>query len=73
VSAELPEDNDVIYPADPVAQAAPYAEGGDRVDPLSRAEGLVDVEVWLTKEDVVDGLDTVRERPFEIIRESRAG
>ena len=53
-----------------ISAVAPYAIGGDGVDHLSRAEGLVDVKVWLTKEDVGKGMDMVRERAVDIIRES---
>ena len=53
-----------------IPAVAPYAIGGDGVDHLSRAEGLVDVEVWHTKEDVGKGMDMVRERALDIIRES---
>ncbi len=55
-----------------IPAVAPYAIDGDEVLHLSRAEGLVDVEVWLTKEDIIKGLDTVRERALQLIRESRA-
>jgi hypothetical protein len=53
-----------------IPAVAPYAIGGDGVDHLSRAEGMVEIVVWQTKEDLVKGLDTVRERALQLIRES---
>jgi hypothetical protein len=38
---------------------------------LSRRTGIVDEEVWFTKEDVVSGADTVREYAIQLIREAR--
>ncbi len=38
---------------------------------LSRRTGIVDEEVWFTKEDVVSGVDTVREYAIQLIREAR--
>ncbi|TKJ29335.1 MAG: hypothetical protein CEE40_08860 [Chloroflexi bacterium B3_Chlor] len=39
---------------------------------LSRRTGTVDHEVWFTKEDIVSGVDTVREYAIQLIREARA-
>jgi len=38
---------------------------------LSRRTGVVDEEVWFTKEDVVSGVDTTREYAIQLIREAR--
>jgi hypothetical protein len=52
---------------------APYAINEERVDHLCRRTGIVDMEVWFTKEDVINGVDTVREYALQMIRESREG
>jgi hypothetical protein len=38
---------------------------------LSRRTGIVDKEVWFTKEDVVSGVDTVREYAIQLVGEAR--
>ena len=42
------------------------------IEHLSRRTGIVDEEVWFTKEDVINGVDTVRERAIQLIREARS-
>lgn len=45
-----------------------YALNGGAVRHLCRRIGVVDVEVWSSREDVVNGIDAVRERALRIIR-----
>ena len=49
---------------------APYYIDEYPIDHLSRRTGLVDVEVWFTKEDVINGVDTVREYALQLIRKA---
>ena len=56
----------VIFKLPAVAR---YAVDGETIEHLCRRTGLVDVEVWSTKEDVINGVDTVREYAIQLIRE----
>ncbi len=53
-----------------IPAVASYALDQGALSHLCRRTGIVDVEVWLTKEDVINGVDTVRESALQIIRES---
>ena len=53
-----------------IPAVASYALNEGATSHLCRRTGLVDVEVWYTKEDVVNGVDTVREHALRIIRKS---
>jgi C-terminal processing protease CtpA/Prc len=55
-----------------IPAVAPYAVDEETIDHLCRRTGLVDVEVWFTKEDVINGVDTVREYAIQLIREARS-
>jgi hypothetical protein len=52
-----------------IPTVAPYAVNEETIEHLCRRTGLVDVEVWFTKEDVINGVDTVREYAIQLIRE----
>lgn len=55
-----------------IPAVGPYAAGEETIEHLCRRTGLVDVEVWFTKEDVINGVDTVREYAIQVIREARS-
>lgn len=67
----FPQINDYVYFLLPAQ--APYYVDEYPIDHLSRRTGLVDVEVWFTKEDVINGVDTVREYAIQLIREAGGG
>jgi len=52
---------------------AGYLVGEEPIAHLTRMTGLVDHEVWFTKEDVINGVDTVREYALQLIREAGGG
>ena len=54
-----------------IPAVAPYMINEQEIEHLCRITGLVDAEVWFTKEDVIDGVDTVREYALQIIRDAR--
>jgi hypothetical protein len=66
---EAPETDYVFFVPPTVAY---YFVGEEPIHHLSRRTGVVDKEVWFTKQDLVDGVDTVRERAMQLIREARA-
>lgn len=53
-----------------IPAVASYALDGEAVRHLCRRTRVVDVEVWSSREDVVNGVDAVRERALRIVRES---
>jgi len=52
---------------------AVYLVDEEPIDHLTRMTGFVDHEVWFTKEDVINGVDTVREYALQLIREAGGG
>jgi hypothetical protein len=53
-----------------IPAVASYALNEGAVRHLCRRTGVIDVEVWSTREDVVNGVNAVRERALRIIREA---
>ena len=49
---------------------AVYLVDEEPIDHLTRMTGFVDHEVWFAKEDVINGVDTVREYALQLIREA---
>jgi hypothetical protein len=56
-----------------VPALAPYSVDEQPIDHLCRRTGFVGEEVWFTREDVIKGVDTVREYALQLVREARAG
>lgn len=54
-----------------IPTVAYYPADQEPIQHLSRRTGVVDQEVWFTKEDIVRGVDPVRERAMQLIREAR--
>jgi len=52
---------------------AVYLVDEEPIDHLTRMAGFVDHEVWFTKEDVINGVDTVREYALQLIRAAGGG
>jgi len=49
---------------------AVYLVDEEPIDHLTRMTGFIDHVVWFTKEDVINGVDTVREYALQLIREA---
>jgi hypothetical protein len=56
-----------------IPTVAYYLVDEEPIQHLSRRTGIVDEHMWFTKEDIVSGVDTIREYAIELIGEARVG